>query len=80
MTEPDPDRRSSSAAWGLSLVVAVVAYVLSPGIFIWADAHGYNMSPLTERVFRVIYAPLGFLNDHVPAVKSFYDWYFQPLR
>ncbi len=79
MTEPDPNRRSSSSSWAIYTAIAIVVYFLSPGIFVWAQMFGPRMSPTTNQVYGTIYAPISFLGEHVPGVHSFYRWYFRAL-
>lgn len=70
---PAPSSEASSSlsvAYGLwLLMLLVVCYVLSPGPL--AKVCGSPAPPAVRR----FYAPLGYPHDHVPAVRSFYNWY-----
>jgi hypothetical protein len=65
---PEPSRLPN-LVWLLLLLL--VAYAFSPGPVI--KLLGSNPPMAIEAV----YAPLIYLYDHVPAVQSFYDWYFK---
>jgi hypothetical protein len=65
---PEPTSRGRLPILWPTLVILVL-YVLSP--------------PLVERilgryspVLTIVYAPLGFLWNHVPIVYHFYEWYY----
>lgn len=75
MSDSDPAQNSdanssSSVVFGLWwLLLLLVCYVLSPGPV--AKVSRGTAPP----VVRKFYAPLGYLVEHVPAVRSFYHWY-----
>lgn len=65
---PEPSRLPH-LVWLLLLLLA--AYVLSPGPVMKL------MGPNPPIPIEVVYAPLAYAYDHIPAVQSFYDWYFK---
>jgi len=76
MSAPETETESTSlkrSVWSLAvwLLVILILYALSPGpAFKLATQLHVGASG-----FHVVYAPLGFLYDHVPAAHAFYDWY-----
>ncbi len=68
---------SASSGWLLIVCASVlVFYVFSPVLIIWLFANFSSIPPGLESVLTVVYAPLGFLINHVPGVEAFYDWLF----
>jgi hypothetical protein len=80
MSEPEiesENRAKSGAGRGcLGLILLVGCYLLSPGLFILLDQ---RMPPSVRRgmdsVFEVLYWPLFWCCEQIPAVRAFYDWY-----
>jgi len=77
MSAPEPEIAASeakrsglfSAMW-VALVIFFL-YALSPGPMLKL---ALSLKGPT-RTLELAYAPLGFLCDHVAAIKAFYDWY-----
>lgn len=76
MSGPDADRtRTSGTFWVGLAVLAVVFYLLSPGI-VWVAVGrgGWLLSPDTWEVLDVIFKPVEILSRWGPADR-FYNWY-----
>lgn len=79
MPDDTPKETPSRSPWGYFGVwafVALVVYLLSPPpaflILEWLKVPHSTQRALVE----TIYAPLGYLCDAVPALDTFYTWYF----
>ncbi len=72
MSDDQPKRRREIFVGCLATAIFLspILYVLSTGPAIWLYDHGYIGGEVGW-----IYLPLEYLNDHVPFVKSFLDWY-----
>jgi len=65
--------RSSWGCFGVWTLGILLLYVLSLGpVLLIINKSGADPLP----VLTTVYAPLIALYEHVPAVQSFYDWYF----
>jgi len=76
MTEADQKADSSppkgwrfGSVWSFTFILLAL-YILSPAPIVKV----FGMSP--PKVILVIYVPLEVLASNVPAVESFYVWYF----
>ena len=67
--------RGSGMAWMIWLFTAIVVYVLSTGPVEGLEKKGLVPAGAAD----AIYAPLGFLCDHIPAVQRFFVWYVERL-
>ncbi len=67
---PGRTHSGGAAHWLIwTALFLLFAYPLSPGPL------AKIIGPAPPPAFRVIYAPLGYLCDHVKPVESFYKWY-----
>jgi hypothetical protein len=57
--------------WVMWIVLALVVYVLSVGPAVRLAVR----MPASKQGFLRIYAPLSFVANHCPPVKSFFEWY-----
>lgn len=81
MPSPAPDRDDASPRSTIStglvavaFLVFVLFYILSPiPILVAVDKMGATEA--VEPVFSVVYWPLVWAYDHIPAVQAFYDAY-----
>jgi hypothetical protein len=62
------------AAIGLLFVLLPILYVLSIGLFIWLQTHGYISLETAERV-DIIYEPLQWVISRSQSFREFIEWY-----
>jgi hypothetical protein len=72
--------RSSVAVWLIAAVLLLpVVYVLSVGPMFWLHQHG-GLSPVTDELIALPYAPLGWLRDKCAPFARALDWYLDFWR
>jgi hypothetical protein len=69
-----PTEQGTRGALFLWAIPLLLAYVLSPGPAYKA------LGTRSLNTLTAIYSPLIYLDEHIPAVHTFYRWYFAVWR
>jgi hypothetical protein len=69
--DSNPEQQKPGRLWVMWVILALVIYVLSIGPAIRLAAP----KPRSQQAFLVVYAPLSFVADYCPPIRSFLQWY-----
>jgi hypothetical protein len=76
--EPDEKTASSAGTWAIWTFVAVLMYLLSPGLFLAVIIRGgWKPSPALEKPLTIIYSPIVLLAKWKPVAdiySSYLSW------
>lgn len=76
--EPDEKTASSASTWAIWSSVAILLYLLSPGVFLAAVIRGgWEPPPALEKPFTIIYSPIALLTKWKPVAHlygSYLSW------
>jgi hypothetical protein len=77
MNEEPHKGRNSSVTWIAILCMALMAYILSPGLVVVGISRwGWKANSGFVKTYEIVYYPLAFLGRNFEPAGKFYDWYF----